>query len=165
MRLSKSRSGLQFFVQLLLSLLLVLFGTNATKAQDQTPQTPDLQQMQKKLEQLEKEMAELKQQMATAEQLTKTAVPGPSIPVKTETRDDVEQGEQTSPSNSVEIYGFVQLDSGYNFGAINPDWFDVVRAPNCQHIPVSTVPTAAPLRALGKPALESSRQPIRTSAS
>jgi DcaP outer membrane protein len=27
----------------------------------------------------------------------------------------------------LDIYGFAMLDTGYNFGAINPDWFDVVR--------------------------------------
>jgi DcaP outer membrane protein len=26
-----------------------------------------------------------------------------------------------------EVYGFIMLDSGYNFGQINPDWFDVER--------------------------------------
>lgn len=127
MKLNKLQTGLQFSAQLLLSLLLLLSATNATKAQDQNPQAPDLQQMQKKLEQLENEMAQLKQQMATAQRLTKEAVPGPSVPVTTETRDAEERGEQTEPSTSLDIYGFVQLDSGYNFGAINPNWFDVMR--------------------------------------
>jgi hypothetical protein len=83
--------------------------------------------MQKKLEQLEKEMAELREQMTAAQQLTKTAVPGPSVPVTTETRQAEERGEQTEPSTALDIYGFVMLDSGYNFGVINPNWFDVVR--------------------------------------
>jgi len=106
--------------------VMLLFGA-PTRAQEQPAQVPDMQQMQKKLEQLEKEMAELKQQMVTAQQLTKTAVPGPSVPVTTETRDAEEHGEVTGPSTSLDMYGFVQLDSGYNFGVINPDWFDVVR--------------------------------------
>lgn len=33
--------------------------------------------------------------------------------------------EEKKPS--MEVYGFAQLDMGYNFGQINPDWFDVVR--------------------------------------
>lgn len=127
MKLRGSQLCFRFLTSLLLSLLLALFGTTRTEAQDQTSQTPDLQQMQKKLEQLEKEMAQLKQQMATAQQLTKEAVPGPSVPVTTETRDAEERGEQTEPSTSLDVYGFVQLDSGYNFGSINPDWFDVMR--------------------------------------
>jgi hypothetical protein len=97
------------------------------RAQEQAAQTPDMQLMQKKLEQLEKEMAELKEQITAAQQLTKTAVPGPSVPVATETRQAEERGEQTEPSTSLDVYGFVMLDSGYNFGVINPNWFDVVR--------------------------------------
>jgi hypothetical protein len=27
----------------------------------------------------------------------------------------------------LEIYGYIQTDAGYNFNAINPDWFDVMR--------------------------------------
>ncbi|NEU09583.1 hypothetical protein GZH53_14750 [Flavihumibacter sp. R14] len=28
---------------------------------------------------------------------------------------------------TMEIYGFIMMDAGYNFGQIHPDWFDVVR--------------------------------------
>ena len=107
---------------LVLALLLTALGGIPSQAQE-----PDMQQMQKKLEQLEKEMAELKQQMAASVALSKQAVPGPSVPVTTETRQAEERGEQTEPSSSLDFYGFVMLDSGYNFGVINPDWFDVVR--------------------------------------
>lgn len=112
---------------LVLALLLTALRGIPSQAQEQPPQTPDMQQMQKKLEQLEKEMNELKQQMAAAVALTKQAVPGPSVPVTTETRQAEERGEQTEPSSSLDFYGFVMLDSGYNFGVINPNWFDVVR--------------------------------------
>ena len=122
---STSRERLLRFVTLGLSAML--FFSAPIRAQGQAPQTPDWQQMQKKLEQLEKEMAELKEQMAAAQQLVTTAVPGPSVPVSTETRDAEEHGEETGPSSSLDVYGFVQLDSGYNFGVINPNWFDVVR--------------------------------------
>jgi hypothetical protein len=27
----------------------------------------------------------------------------------------------------LEVYGFIQLDAGYNAKAIDPDWFDVMR--------------------------------------
>jgi len=127
MKVSRFQRCLQFLVPLVFSLLLALVGTTRTRAQDPASQTPDLQQMQNKLDRLEKEMAELKQQMATAQQLTKAAVPGPTVPVVTETRGAEEHAEQTEPSTSLDVYGFVMLDSGYNFGAINPNWFDVVR--------------------------------------
>src|SRR6478609_5494264 len=29
--------------------------------------------------------------------------------------------------NSFEVYGYIQTDGGYNFNAIDPDWFDVMR--------------------------------------
>ena len=109
---------------LVLALLLAPLGRMPTQSQEQPLQTPDIQQMQKKLEQLEKEMAELKQQMAAAAELSKQAVPGPSIEVSTDTRQAEERSEQAKPSSSVNFYGSVMLDSGYNFGTINPNWFD-----------------------------------------
>jgi DcaP outer membrane protein len=32
-----------------------------------------------------------------------------------------------APEGTIELYGFTMLDSGYNFGQIDPDWFDVMR--------------------------------------
>src|SRR5688572_19576329 len=29
--------------------------------------------------------------------------------------------------SSLEIYGYIQTDAGYNFNSIDPDWFDVMR--------------------------------------
>src|SRR5690242_11770012 len=29
--------------------------------------------------------------------------------------------------NSLEIYGFINTDAGYNFSTIHPDWYDVMR--------------------------------------
>ena len=31
------------------------------------------------------------------------------------------------PTRSLEVYGFVMTDFGFNFNSINPDWFDVMR--------------------------------------
>ena len=36
-------------------------------------------------------------------------------------------GSSAGGNASIEIYGFIMMDSGYNFGQINPDWFDVER--------------------------------------
>jgi hypothetical protein len=33
----------------------------------------------------------------------------------------------TKPKAHGEIYGFAMLDAGYDFGQVNPDWFDVLR--------------------------------------
>ena len=36
-------------------------------------------------------------------------------------------GQDTSKVHSLEVYGFVMTDIGYNFNQINPNWFDVLR--------------------------------------
>jgi len=38
-----------------------------------------------------------------------------------------ERDEEKKEDKSLDLYGFAMLDMGYNFGQINPDWFDVVR--------------------------------------
>lgn len=35
--------------------------------------------------------------------------------------------QESSDNKSLEIYGFIMTDAGYNFNQIHPDWFDVVR--------------------------------------
>jgi DcaP outer membrane protein len=35
--------------------------------------------------------------------------------------------EKPNKERSLEIYGFVMMDAGYDFNQIDPDWFDVVR--------------------------------------
>ena len=35
--------------------------------------------------------------------------------------------EEDEKKKSMEIYGFIMMDAGYNFDQIQPDWFDVVR--------------------------------------
>jgi len=128
MKFHGSRLCLQLFRSMLLSLLLFApFATRPGKAQDQGAQQPDVQQMQKKLEQLEKELHELKQQIAAAADLPKQSVAGPSVPANTDTRQVEEHSEQPKASSSIDFYGFAMLDSGYNFGSINPNWSDTMR--------------------------------------
>lgn len=123
--------GCRVSPRLMLSLLTILFlavlGGSPAQAQDQSSQTPDVQEMQKKLAQLEKELAELRQQMNAISPAAKQAVPGPSIAVTTDTRQAEEHAEQAKVSSSIDIYGYAMTDAGYNFGSINPNWFDVER--------------------------------------
>jgi len=49
-------------------------------------------------------------------------VVGPSEPGMATLEADAEKGVQT-----IQIYGFVQTDAGYDFGRNDPDWYDVVR--------------------------------------
>src|SRR5260370_710207 len=117
----------RFLIPLAMALLFTSLGRVPVSAQEQSSQTPDLQQMQKRLELLEKELRELKQQMGAAAELSKKAVPGPSIAVETDTRQAEERGEQPKPSSSINFYGYAMMDSGYNFKSINSNWFDVER--------------------------------------
>ena len=35
--------------------------------------------------------------------------------------------KKSGSESTMDIYGFVMMDSGYNFGTMDPNWFDVVR--------------------------------------
>jgi hypothetical protein len=122
-----TRVSQRLTIPLIAALFVTVLEGSPAQARDQSSQAPDMQQMQKKLEQLEKELLELKQQMNAVSALSKQAVPGPSVPVTTDTRQAEEHGEQPKVSGSIDFYGFVMTDTGYNFGSINPDWFDVER--------------------------------------
>jgi hypothetical protein len=37
------------------------------------------------------------------------------------------QAQEEEKQKTMEIYGFIMMDAGYNFDQIHPDWFDVVR--------------------------------------
>ncbi len=37
------------------------------------------------------------------------------------------RAQEEEKPKSMEIYGFIMMDAGYNFNQIHPDWFDVVR--------------------------------------
>ena len=37
------------------------------------------------------------------------------------------QAQDDDKKKTMEIYGFIMMDAGYNFDQIHPDWFDVVR--------------------------------------
>jgi hypothetical protein len=90
----------------------------------------DLQQMKDKLQQLEQEMQDLKAQIDKAQQ-----VPTPSAPPTNVLVRSAEEAQETPAApaedkekkNSVDIYGHVMMDSGYEFGQTNPNWFDVMR--------------------------------------
>ena len=119
----------------------------SAQAQDQPSQTPQMQQMQKKLEQLEGEIQELKQQMNAAQQeqakenatqqekAKENAAQAQAPTTQKVTAAAIAISEQSEPGQeavpippkTVEFYGFAMMDSGYNFGAIDPNWFDVVR--------------------------------------
>jgi len=90
----------------------------------------DLQQMKDKLQQLEQEMQDLKTQIDKAQQLPAPSAPSPSVTVRA--AEEAQEtpaapAENNQKKNTVDIYGHVMLDSGYEFGQSDPDWSDVVR--------------------------------------
>jgi DcaP outer membrane protein len=146
---------------------LLLFTLSAVsiqpaRAQTQDSQTPDLQELNKKLEQLEKELEEVKGQMraATAAQKPSTApqnpaeakkaaaqpepmvaVPSEAIIAQPQAGTVPMEGEITEPKGSVSFYGFAMLDSGYDFAQVNPNWFDVVRPTQLPSFPNQYAPS------------------------
>jgi hypothetical protein len=104
----------------------ILFLVAWTQGQSQDE---DLQRMKEKLQQLEQEMQELKRQINTVQQ-----APAPSAPTSTVIVRATEEAQETpaearpeQKKSSIDIYGHVMLDSGYEFGQTDPNWFDVMR--------------------------------------
>ncbi|HTS04551.1 MAG TPA: DcaP family trimeric outer membrane transporter [Candidatus Eisenbacteria bacterium] len=97
-------------------------------------QNQDLQQMQDKLQRLEQEIQELKAQLSKAQQAQPPATAPATAPAPTAVERAAEEAQETpaeptegGKKNSIDLYGHVMLDSGYEFGQSNPDWFDVMR--------------------------------------
>jgi len=97
-------------------------------------QNQDLQQMQDKLQRLEQEIQELKAQLSKAQQAQPPATAPATAPAPTAVERAAEEAQETpaeptegEKKNSIDLYGHVMLDSGYEFGQSNPDWFDVMR--------------------------------------
>jgi outer membrane murein-binding lipoprotein Lpp len=101
------------------------------QAQSPNPQTPDLQELNQKVQQLEAEIQQLKGQIGAAqakglaENTTLSASYGSQenqpVPKEAEEKADKEK------KSSIDFYGFVMLDSGYEFKQQDPNWFDVIR--------------------------------------
>ena len=99
------------------------------RAQVEAASTSEVLQLKSKLQQLEQEMNQLKEQISAIEQ-----APHSNGAQTTPTAAGRPSPEQTAPppqdeqqKNSIDLYGFVMLDSGYDFKTNNPDWFDVMR--------------------------------------
>ena len=54
--------------------------------------------------------------------------------------------------DSVSFYGFTMLDSGYDFGQINPNWYDVVRPTQLPSFKNNLRRVEMSMPACGKPA-------------
>src|SRR3982075_2659793 len=113
----------------LLVLVVCFLGRHA---HSQETQNPDLGQLKNKLQQLDEEMQELKAQIQAAEEAQRASATSPKPKSAAATAPGQDQtvpkeAEETEKKSSIDIYGFVMLDSGYDFKQENPNWFDVLR--------------------------------------
>src|SRR5262245_37106747 len=46
---------------------------------------------------------------------------------KPDTESKSADSQPQKPKAFLDIYGFVQMDAGYDFKQVDPDWFDVIR--------------------------------------
>jgi outer membrane murein-binding lipoprotein Lpp len=155
MRLSLRLKWITVRSTALLLLALAAVGILPAGAQSQDSQSPDLQELNKKLEQLEKELEEVKGQMRAAvaaqtsgQEQKKSVQPQQSVVIPTGAPSAQGQGgavalegEITQEKSSVDIYGFVMLDSGYDFKQVDPNWFDVVRPTKLPSFPNEFAPS------------------------
>ena len=108
--------------------ILAVFFFCVTWTQGQS-RDQDLQQMKDKLQQLDQEMQELKEQINKAQQAPTPSAPATTVVVRAEEEAQETPAEMKpqQKKSSIDFYGHIMLDSGYEFGQSNPNWFDVMR--------------------------------------
>ena len=132
------------------AVVVFLFAGQSVPAQtpDTSKDTPEVKELKERLKQLEQAVEELKGKLTIVEDQQKAAktvsvtaenkpvrvmeavakddallqAARPDIAASANKQDDEKTGEST-----LQIYGAAMLDSGYQFKANHPDWFDVVR--------------------------------------
>ena len=114
-------------------LLFLLLIPVLSPGQLQPSQDPDLQQLKDKLQRLELEMQELKGQISAVQQARISAPPAGTVPSSGSSTAQA-AGEKPAKTpraeeskSSLDLYGFVMTDTGYDFGQTDPNWFDVMR--------------------------------------
>lgn len=150
--LGVTRKAVFFFAMLTTA---AVWSRPVTAQPQETPASPqqqaqDVQQLKVKLQQLEQAMDEVKWKLNELEgqpASNQASEGGPSNSlVSAVTSLDAnptahsygaaagtpplgkQTGQKKSASEStMDIYGYAMTDSGYNFGTIDPNWFDVVR--------------------------------------
>ncbi|HTF66911.1 MAG TPA: DcaP family trimeric outer membrane transporter [Edaphobacter sp.] len=138
-------------ISLIALLFLSVIWIPPVQAQSQNTRTQDIQQLKDKLQQLEQMMGEVKGQITALENQpgvrdSTTGIGGS----KSGPSNTLNSSVVTSPDNhgtvaaspppsaqahekksgtesTFDIYGYAQMDSGYDFGQIDPSWFDVMR--------------------------------------
>jgi len=116
-----------FTVITLLLCALSLLSIESARAQSQDREQ-EIQKLKDKLQQMDQMMGEVKAQISALERQQPSPSPTPgavSTPPPTSARSA--EAEKKESEGTFDIYGHVQLDSGYNFKQIDPNWYDVMR--------------------------------------
>lgn len=109
----------------LIALALIAVTTISVQAQDTdtSKQKDEVQQLKEQVKQLEKLVKDLNEKITSVEATQKQQAPTPAPPAAPAAPDDKDKkGDST-----MEVYGAVMLDAGYQFNQNHPDWYDVVR--------------------------------------
>lgn len=99
-----------------------------SQASSQSGQTPTLQELKDKLQRIEKDMTEVQDEIKALEGAN-AAKPANELPEgnAVEHAAEATQSPVKAGLGTMQLYGFSQLDSGYNFGQIDPNWYDTMR--------------------------------------
>jgi DcaP outer membrane protein len=165
------RSNLWISRRLIGSAALLLVALSAVsvepaRAQSADGQEQDLQQLKDKLQRLDQMMEEVRAEMSALElkgqqhapvsALTPSptqakqnpgqpqplvAIPSEAIIAQPQTETVPLEGEITERQDSVDIYGFTMLDAGYDFGQVDPSWYDVIRPTKLPSYPNQFAPS------------------------
>jgi hypothetical protein len=111
----------------LIFLILSAIWAVPTAAQTQNAAPSDVQQLQQKLDQMEKQMQELRDQITAVQQAQKEAPAPATTAAEVSTEKPPKHQTSSDHGTTLDLYGFVMLDSGYDFRTNNPDWFDTER--------------------------------------
>ena len=133
---------------LALTALLVFPSSAFSQTQESTTQTqtPEVEQLKRRLQQLEQTVVELKGQIDAIEAKKKTSTPiveatytEPATAAETPATAPAKQQDNKGES-TFQIYGFAMLDAGYQLKQNHPDWFDVIRPTKLPSFPNEFAP-------------------------
>jgi DcaP outer membrane protein len=148
------------------ALLLLPIWILPLHAQSQDGRTQEIQQLKDKLDQLDRTMKEVRAEINALESASQRpsavtpvapsptqakampaqpepiiAVPSEAIIARPQAGTVPLEGEITERKDSLNLYGFAMLDSGYDFGQVNPNWYDVVRPTQLPSYPNEYAPS------------------------
>jgi len=124
-------SDLRIFLATLLLLALSIGCTQPARAQSTNPRDQEIQQLKDKLQQLEQMMNDVRSEINALErkstQPEAATTPAAAAPPPAVTVTATVEEKKPEAKGSLNIYGLVMVDTGYNGVQQDPNWFDVLR--------------------------------------